>query len=100
MRRDPADRFADANELARELSRYQTGQLVESYRHGALELVVRWVKRHRAPVAVAAIAIAILAGAGTVSVRRIIAESDRADRQRDEAVQQADHAKRVITSQL
>jgi tetratricopeptide (TPR) repeat protein/tRNA A-37 threonylcarbamoyl transferase component Bud32 len=82
MARAPEARYPSARELAADLKRFQTGQLVSSHRYSTSELVRRWLLRHRLPVAVAAIAMVVLLVMGTFSVRRIVAERDRADRQR------------------
>lgn len=75
MARDPAARLTAA-ELARELKRFQTGQLVASHRYTPRELVVRWLRRHRAAAAVAVIAVIVLA----VSGWKLLDERGRADR--------------------
>jgi serine/threonine protein kinase/WD40 repeat protein len=72
MDRDPEARFANAGALARELGRFQAGQLVESYRHSSLELIVRWIKRHRAVVSVMSAALLLIAIVSVISVRRVL----------------------------
>src|SRR5262249_45162168 len=47
MEREPSRRYPTARELAEELHRFQTGQLVHSHRYSTRELVLRWAKRHR-----------------------------------------------------
>ena len=100
MAREPGERFANAGALARELSRYQSGQLVESYRHSWLELVVRWIKRHRGVVAVttfALVAVGVIAG---IAIGRILdARTDAlAAQQRAEASEQ--HTRHLLTASL
>jgi eukaryotic-like serine/threonine-protein kinase len=90
MARVPDDRFASARPMADELRRFQTGQLVTSHRYTAGELVRRWLRRHRAPVAVGAIAFVTLAVAGVASVAKIVAEQRRADREAADATARAD----------
>jgi WD40 repeat protein/tRNA A-37 threonylcarbamoyl transferase component Bud32 len=78
MARDPAARYPTATELAADLRRFQTGQLVGARRYTWWDLVRRAIRRHRAIVAVsaaAAVALAVLAG---FSVRRIATERDAA----------------------
>jgi WD40 repeat protein len=78
MERDPDLRYPSARELAEELSRFQTGQLVTRHRYSTWELVKRWVKRHRAAVMSSA---ALLVGAsivGVIAMRQVVAERDRA----------------------
>jgi WD40 repeat protein len=85
MARDVAARYPDAGALAEDLRRFLTGQLVASYRYSRAALLARWLRRHRAVVAVAAVLLATLAITATVSVRRILHERDRAARERDVA---------------
>ena len=77
MARERADRYS-AGELAAELRRFTTGKLVAAYHYSARERLVRWVKRHRGAVTVAAAALAILVAVAAVSARRIVRERDRA----------------------
>src|SRR5205085_4543208 len=80
MARAPADRYPTARELAEDLRRFQTGKLVGAHSYRARELARRWLRRHRAPVAVAAVLLGVLAVLAVVSVRRIVAERDAAAR--------------------
>ena len=78
MERDPDLRYPTARELAEELSRFQTGQLVTRHEYSAWQLFRRWVKRHRAIVAAA---VALLVGGsiiGAIAFRQVMAERDRA----------------------
>ena len=72
MAHDPAARYASGREMAEELRRFEAGQLLGSRQYGAGELIARWVKRHRAAVAVGAVAAAVLAVGGAVSVQQIV----------------------------
>ncbi len=82
MAREPADRYPTAKELADDLRRFQTGQLVGAHRYSRRQLLWRWVKRHRGAVAVATIALVTLATVGVVSLRRIFAEQRRTEEAR------------------
>lgn len=73
MASDRAARFATARDMAEELRRFETGQLLRSREYGLRELVVRPIRQHRAAVTVGAIAMCVLAVGGTVSVRQIVA---------------------------
>jgi eukaryotic-like serine/threonine-protein kinase len=75
MARSPAQRYPNAAAFADDLRRFTTGQLVAEHRYTAGERVRRWLRRHRAVVAVAAIAGAVLIAFGTWSIRRIVIES-------------------------
>ncbi len=78
MAREPAARYRSARELAEDLRRYVTGQLVAVYQYGWRERAWRWLRRNRAPVAVAAVAAAVLAVVATVAIQRVVAERDEA----------------------
>ncbi|HET7499462.1 MAG TPA: protein kinase [Kofleriaceae bacterium] len=72
MARDKAARYPSAKELAEELRRFEAGQLLGSREYTARELIARWIRRHRAAVAVGAVAIAVVAIVGAVSVHQIV----------------------------
>jgi len=74
MARDPEDRYANAGDLAIDLKRFQTGQLVTAHRYTTGQLLARWTKRHRGAVAVGSLAILALAGFAVYSFVRIVRE--------------------------
>ena len=78
MARDPAERYASAGELADDLLRFQTGQLVGVHAYTTWALLTRWVRRHRAPLAVAAALVTALVITAVVSFARIVSERNRA----------------------
>jgi len=78
----PEDRYATAAELAADLRRFQTGQLVAAHRYSTWQLVRRWVRRHRAAVAVGGVMLVALAVTLAVSMTRILAAKDHANAQR------------------
>jgi WD40 repeat protein/serine/threonine protein kinase len=69
MARNPGDRYPTAKEMAEDLRRFQTGQLVGSYHYTTRELIRRWVKRHRSAVA-ALLAIVVIGVVAMVQVIR------------------------------
>jgi len=79
MAGDPAARYPTARELAGDLRRFQTGQLVSAHRYGAGMLVRRFARRHRAALVATGLLVTALAIGGGFSVRRIQAERDVAD---------------------
>jgi WD40 repeat protein/tRNA A-37 threonylcarbamoyl transferase component Bud32 len=85
MARDPAQRYATARELAEDLRRFQTGQIVGAHAYSLGERFRRFVRRYRAAVTVTAVALLVLMGVGTWSFLRIMAERDRAERKQTEA---------------
>jgi tetratricopeptide (TPR) repeat protein/predicted Ser/Thr protein kinase len=88
MAREPADRYPSAKEMSADLKRYAEGQLVSAHAYSPASLLVRWVKRHRAVVSMAALLVAALAVGGGSSIRRIVRERDRADASAAEAERQ------------
>jgi eukaryotic-like serine/threonine-protein kinase len=78
----PADRYANATELADELRRFQTGQFVDARRYTWPELLRRWALRHRAMLAVGAGLGTGLVVVAATSVVRIVHERDAANRAR------------------
>jgi eukaryotic-like serine/threonine-protein kinase len=79
MAHDPAERYANAKEMADELRRFEAGQLLRSREYPMRELIARWVRRHRAAVTVATIAFLIVAGVGISAIVGIA--RSRADEQ-------------------
>ncbi len=87
MARGPAERYATARELAEDLRRFQTGQIVRAHVYSWSERVRRFVRRHRGAVIVTAVALLALIGLGTLSIVRILFERDRAESKQAEAEQ-------------
>jgi serine/threonine protein kinase/tetratricopeptide (TPR) repeat protein len=96
----PGERYADAGELATELRRFLTGQLVSAHRYTAGERLGRFVRRHRAAVTIAALAAIGFAAGTTFAVRRIVAERDVADQARQLADARRRAAERLIDTML
>jgi len=90
MAREPNARYRTALQLAQDLRRFQTGQLVAAHSYSRRELAWRFVGRHRAALVAAAIALSTIFGVGLVSLRRILAERDRAEAASVAAAQRAD----------
>ena len=80
-----ADRYPTAKQLADDLKKFQTGQLVGAHRYSTWQLLRRWGRRHRTPLAVAAVASVLLGTLGVVSVRRIVREQARTEQSRRDA---------------
>jgi WD40 repeat protein len=86
MARAPAERYRTAREMAEDLRRFQTGQIVGAHQYTRLQLLQRFVRRYRVAVA----ALLLLAVVGSVSMWRIVVERDLARRKEAEAVERAD----------
>jgi serine/threonine protein kinase/tetratricopeptide (TPR) repeat protein len=95
MAASPADRYPTAREMAADMRRFQTGQLVSAYSYSMRDLVRRFVRRHRAEVLVAGVLSAILVAAvvtGFVAVRR---QARVAEVERDRAQLAAQRAEQI-----
>ncbi len=82
MAPETEDRYRDAGELAADLRRFITGNLVGAYAYGLKQRLWRFVRRHRAAFVVAVIAFAVVVTGAAISVRRVIEERDGATRAR------------------
>ncbi len=85
MARDVRDRYLTASELAQDLKRFETGQLVGAHHYTVGELVRRWLRRHRVAIGIATAALIALVVVAVFSVQRIIDETRRASVARDNA---------------
>jgi WD40 repeat protein len=90
MAREPARRYPTARELAEDLRRFQTGQLVGAHRYTAWELFVRFARQHRGALMVAAFALVALVLGGVLDYVRVSRERDLAGQKQVEA-EQAEH---------
>lgn len=72
----PEDRYPTARELAADLRRFETGQLVSARHYSWWTLAGRWIRRQRALVGAAA-ALTVM---GAFSVQRVVRERGRAER--------------------
>ena len=83
--RAPLTRYPTALELADDLRRFLTGQIVGAHRYSSRELLRRFAWRHRAALIVGLAALAVIAALGAVGVRRLVAEWRRAETKQGEA---------------
>jgi len=77
MAREPADRYPTAGELAADLRRFLTGQLVASHHYTRAQRLRRFIRRHRGVVSVSAAALLALSATGIVSFQRVSRARDR-----------------------
>ena len=92
----PEARYASCGELAADLRRFQTGQLVAAHRYSRGDLVRRFARRHRAALVFAALLAAILGVGGTLSVRRIVTEREHAEDERGLAQRERAGAEELV----
>ncbi len=100
MAQDPADRYADAGQLADELRRFMTGQLVDAHRYTTRQRLTRFVRRHRAAVTIGALSLVTFAVLGTLAIRQIVEQRDAADHERRIADTRRAAAERLIDRML
>ncbi|HTL38265.1 MAG TPA: WD40 repeat domain-containing protein, partial [Kofleriaceae bacterium] len=81
-----------ARELADDLRRFTTGQLVSAHQYSVGERARRWLRKHRAVATVSALALAALAAFGVWSFRRISDERDTAISRAREAIENGNRA--------
>jgi hypothetical protein len=96
MRTDPASRYPDGAALADDLSRFLAGRLVEAHRYTPAQRLRRFVRRHRALVAVIASSVLVVAVGGVLAIRGIVLERERARQAERDAVagqRAAEHAR-------
>ncbi|MBV8757365.1 MAG: serine/threonine protein kinase [Deltaproteobacteria bacterium] len=87
-------RYANAGELAEDLRRYTTGQLVAAHDYTRVQRLVRFARRNRAPLSVAALALAGVAAVSWIGVRSVMKERDIANAARAEAIANANQAQK------
>ncbi len=100
MAQDVEQRYPSARELAEELRRFMTGQLVGAHHYTAWERLTRYVRKHRAAVIIAVVAVLGFAAGGSFAVRRIVVERDRAEEQRTLAVTRKAAAEKLVDFML
>ncbi len=96
MAQEPTERYPDAGELAHELRRFLTGQLVDAHRYTALQRTIRFVKRHQAAVTISALALVGFGVGGTIAVGRVVDARDAAERHGQIAVTRKQAAENLI----
>ena len=84
MARDKLERYPTARELAEDLRRFQTGQLVSAREYSRVALFGRWLGRHRAWVAVVTIFVALLFAGASIAFRRVLDERNVAEAKSNE----------------
>jgi Protein kinase domain len=87
-----AQRYPDAAALAGDLRRFLAGQLVAAHRYTLWQRLRRYARTHRAAIAVAGAALAVVAALSVVSLQRIVAERDQARAARADALLETHNA--------
>jgi WD40 repeat protein/tRNA A-37 threonylcarbamoyl transferase component Bud32 len=92
MSRNPDERYRTARELAADLRRYATGQMVTAHHYGTMLLARRWLRRHRAPVAVAAVGSIALVVTTIMFIGQVVDQRNAARTERARAIDEARRA--------
>jgi serine/threonine protein kinase/tetratricopeptide (TPR) repeat protein len=100
MEQDPDKRYAHAGELADELRRFMTGQLVGAHDYTLWQRLGRFVKKHRAAVTISALSVVAFAVFGTLAIRQIVEQRDLANEQRMIAESRRVAAEKLIDKML
>jgi len=93
---EPEDRYPSARELAHDLRRFQTGQLVSAHRYSAGQLARRWLRKHKTAVTVVAGALVVLVAFGVLSIRQILQAEDVAKSERAAALRNRGDAEELM----
>jgi formylglycine-generating enzyme required for sulfatase activity len=91
LSKEPARRYASAEELANDLRRFQAGEPIRARPVGAVERGLKWVRRH---AAISALAAAVLL-ATALGVAGVVWKYLDAEQQKARALQEADKAERA-----
>jgi hypothetical protein len=83
---DREHRYADASAFAADVRAFLAGRLVGAHRYTAGQRVMRFVRRHRAAVAIAVVAAVAIAAGSVLGIHGILTERDRAMRAEQRAV--------------
>ena len=85
LRREPEQRYATANELAEDLSRHLQNRPITAGAPGTGYRLRKFLRRHRAPVLVAAISTSLIVGLVIAFIFTLMAQVDRTARERQKA---------------
>lgn len=75
----PDDRYADAGALAAELAAFLAGRRVSAYAYRRSELLRRFARVHRLPLAIVGVGVAILVAVGVIYVSDVAHERELAE---------------------
>jgi formylglycine-generating enzyme required for sulfatase activity len=101
LRKEPARRYASAEDLADDLRRFQAGEPIRARPVGTVERAVKWARRRPALAALlgvvllALVSLAVLSGNLIVLSGNLVAARNEADEKRKAAEQEADKARKA-----
>jgi hypothetical protein len=97
LSKEPARRYASAEELANDLRRFLADEPIRARPGGAAERAVKWVRRHAAVSALAAVLLVTVLGMAGIVWKYLDAEQQKGIAQEKEtaAQQEADKARKA-----
>jgi WD40 repeat protein len=100
---EPGERYRDAGELAADLKAFKAGARIAARSYSLPAVLVHWTRRHRALALSIAAVFALAIAGGTLYVRDIAAERDRADASQRRAIASLDaltlrHAQQLLAT--
>jgi serine/threonine protein kinase len=96
MARDPAKRYASAEEVATDVRRWLADEPVSAYSEPWLQRAARWARRHRTPVIAAAVLLVTAAVASSIAAVLVWREQQQTRLEQRNAEQNADAAIEVV----
>jgi len=96
----PADRYASAAGMARDLERWTQGRFVEAHAYTAMERLLNLYRRYRVPLFLVLVGLLTTSVVATVGAVRTRAERDRAVASEGAALAAADEARRRTATLL
>jgi WD40 repeat protein/serine/threonine protein kinase len=95
MRKSPAERYASAKELAEDVTRFQSGALVDAYVYSTTDLLSRFAQRYRSVLFVGAAAVGLIALTTAVYVYQVTQARNDAVALQGMASAEADNARKA-----
>ena len=78
LNRDPEQRYQSAVELAEDVERFMSGSLVQAYQYSLSQQLARFARRHKLPLAVAAVAACLIVVIAAASYLSVVDQRDAA----------------------
>ncbi|MBL7646314.1 MAG: protein kinase [Candidatus Hydrogenedentes bacterium] len=95
MRKSPNERYNTAKELADDVTRFQSGALVDAYVYSVKDIFSRFLQRYRSAIFVAAGAFVLLLALSGVYIYQITHARNEAIEERRAANEERDHARKA-----